>query len=184
MSCFSGKFIIFECYKAQETPKTRRCVRCLLITESPKTPGHFRYLIWVLSPNTRSTVLSATKSLHMGLYVHICTCACAAGSPTTATTAAREHYCTKLLLLAGRGVHKTHKTRSRALSAGHPHHVGLYAHICTSKCAAGCPTPHVWLWSHGVIWQDRQASLCSGSTLPNLPALPFRCLSSSCCAAL
>ena len=24
------------------------CVRCLLITESPKTPGHFRYLIWVL----------------------------------------------------------------------------------------------------------------------------------------
>ena len=25
-----------------------RCERCLLITESPKTPGHFRYLIWVL----------------------------------------------------------------------------------------------------------------------------------------
>jgi len=24
------------------------CERCLLITESPKTPGHFRYLIWVL----------------------------------------------------------------------------------------------------------------------------------------
>ena len=23
------------------------CERCLLITESPKTPGHFRYLIWV-----------------------------------------------------------------------------------------------------------------------------------------
>jgi len=22
--------------------------RCLLITESPKTPGHYRYLIWVL----------------------------------------------------------------------------------------------------------------------------------------
>jgi len=154
VSCFSGEFIIFEYYKAQETPKTR------------------------------STALSATKSLHIGLYVHICTCECAAGSPTTATTAAREHYCTKLLLLAGRGVHKTHKTRSRALSAGHPHHVGLYAHICTSKCAAGCPTPHVWLWSHGVLWQDRQASMCSGSTLPNLSAPPFRCLSSSCCAAL
>jgi len=25
-----------------------RCERCLLITESPKTPGHYRYLIWVL----------------------------------------------------------------------------------------------------------------------------------------
>jgi len=24
------------------------CERCLLITESPKTPGHYRYLIWVL----------------------------------------------------------------------------------------------------------------------------------------
>jgi len=23
------------------------CERCLLITESPKTPGHYRYLIWV-----------------------------------------------------------------------------------------------------------------------------------------
>ena len=24
------------------------CERCLLITESPKTPGRYRYLIWVL----------------------------------------------------------------------------------------------------------------------------------------
>ena len=24
------------------------CERCLLITESPKTPGHYRYLMWVL----------------------------------------------------------------------------------------------------------------------------------------
>ena len=24
------------------------CERCLLITESPKTPGHYRYLVWVL----------------------------------------------------------------------------------------------------------------------------------------
>ena len=28
--------------------KTRWCERCLLITEIPKTPGHYRYLIWVL----------------------------------------------------------------------------------------------------------------------------------------
>jgi len=79
VSCFSGEFIIFECYLTQETPKS-----C-------------------------STALSATKSLHMGLYVHICTCECATGSLTTTTTAAREHYCTELLLLAGRGAHKTHK---------------------------------------------------------------------------
>jgi len=25
------------------------CERCLLMTESPKTPGHYRYLLWVLS---------------------------------------------------------------------------------------------------------------------------------------
>jgi len=140
--------------------------------------------VFRVTPKTRSTALSATKSLHMGLYVRICTCECAAGSPTTATTAACEHYCTKLLLLAGRWAHKTHKPRSRALSAEQSHHVGLYTHICTSKCAAGCPTPHVWLWSHGVLWQDRQVSMCSGSTLPNLSAPPFRCLSSSCCATL
>ena len=35
-------------HPARITDKWRRCVRCLLITESPKTPGHFRYLIWVL----------------------------------------------------------------------------------------------------------------------------------------
>jgi len=97
------------------------------------------------------------------MFVHICTCECAAGSPTTATTAAREHFCPRLALLAGCGAHMTHKTRSRALSAGQSHHMGLYAHICTSKCAAGCPTPHVWLWSHGVLWQDRQASMCSAA---------------------
>jgi len=28
--------------------KTNWCERCLLITESPKTPGHYRYLMWVL----------------------------------------------------------------------------------------------------------------------------------------
>jgi len=34
------------------------CERCLLITESPKTPGHFRYLIWVLclSGNTQPII--------------------------------------------------------------------------------------------------------------------------------
>jgi len=31
------------------------------------------------------------------------------------------------------------KTRSRALSAAHSHRMGLCAHICTSKCAAGSP---------------------------------------------
>jgi len=100
----------FECYSAQETPKTR------------------------------STVLPAAQSLHMGLYAHICDSECAAGSPTKAATAAREHFGTELALLAGRGAHKTQKTRSRALFAGQPHHMGLYAHICTSKCAAGSPT--------------------------------------------
>jgi len=55
--------------------------------------------------------------------------------------AAGEHFGTEMALLAGCGAHKTQKTRSRALSAGQPHHMGLYAHICTSKCAAGSPTP-------------------------------------------
>jgi len=77
----------------------------------------------------------------MGLYAHICTCGCAAGSPTTAATAAREHFGTKLALLAGRGTHKTQKTCRRSLSAGQSHHLGLYAHVCTYKCAAGSPTP-------------------------------------------
>ena len=31
------------------------CERCLLITESPKTPGHYRYLIWVLCTNKISS---------------------------------------------------------------------------------------------------------------------------------
>ena len=37
-----------------------RCERCLLITESPKTPGHYRYLIWVLGyiPYTGLAVFS------------------------------------------------------------------------------------------------------------------------------
>ena len=37
---------------------------------------------------------------------------------------------------AGCGAHKTPKTHRRALSARQSHHVGLNAHICTSKCAA------------------------------------------------
>jgi len=32
----------------QPGSKATICERCLLITESPKTPGHYRYLIWVL----------------------------------------------------------------------------------------------------------------------------------------
>jgi len=31
------------------TARHLRCERCLLITESPKTPGHYRYLIWVIT---------------------------------------------------------------------------------------------------------------------------------------
>ena len=40
------------------------CERCLLITESPKTPGHFRYLIWVLCyiPYTGLAVFSCAIS--------------------------------------------------------------------------------------------------------------------------
>jgi len=110
VACFSGEFIIFECYWAQETPKTR------------------------------STALSAAQFHHMGLYAHTCTSKCAAGSPTTTAVAAHEHLGTELALLAGCGAHKTQKTRRRALSAGQSHHMGLYAHICTSKCDAGSPT--------------------------------------------
>ena len=90
--------------------------------------------------NSRSTALPAAQSLHMGLCAHICPSKCAAGSPTSAAAAAGEHLCTELALCAGCGAHKTPKTRSRALCAGQSHHKGLYAHICTSKCAAGSPT--------------------------------------------
>jgi len=39
------------------------CERCLLITESPKPPGHYRYLIWVLGyiPYTRLAVGTYSK---------------------------------------------------------------------------------------------------------------------------
>ena len=36
------------------------CERCLLITESPKTPGHYRYLIWVLD----------SRYTHTHIYTH------------------------------------------------------------------------------------------------------------------
>jgi len=88
---------------------------------------------------TRSRALSAGQYHPMGLYAHICTYKCAAGSPTSAAAAEREHLCTELALFAGCGAHKKPKTRSRALSAGQSHHVGLNAQICTSKCAAGPP---------------------------------------------
>ena len=44
---------------AGKTKKTW-CERCLLITESPNTPGHYRYLIWVLGyiPYTGLAVFS------------------------------------------------------------------------------------------------------------------------------
>jgi len=88
---------------------------------------------------TRSRALFTGQWHHMVLYAHICTSEYA-GSPTPATTAAGKHFCTELALFAGCGVHKTQKTRSRALSAEQSHHMVLYAHICTSKCAAGSPT--------------------------------------------
>ena len=46
----------------------------------------------------------------MGLYAHICTSKCAAGSPTPAAAAEREHFCTELALFAGCRAHKTPKT--------------------------------------------------------------------------
>ena len=39
------------------------CERCLLITASPKTPGHYRYLIWVLGQSAHS--LFQDGSLHI-----------------------------------------------------------------------------------------------------------------------
>ena len=44
------------------------CERCLLITESPKTPGHYRYLIWVLEnvyhhTNMYTQLLTDSQSL-------------------------------------------------------------------------------------------------------------------------
>jgi len=35
-------------YTRWEQASSELCERCLLITETPKTPGHYRYLIWVL----------------------------------------------------------------------------------------------------------------------------------------
>jgi len=75
----------------------------------------------------------------MGLYAPICNTEYAAGSPTTAAKAAREHFGTDLALLAGRRAHKTQKKRSRALSAGQSLHMGLSAHICTSKFCRWAP---------------------------------------------
>jgi len=111
---------------------------------------------------TRSRALSAGQCYHMGLYAHICTSKCASGSPTSAAAAEREHSCTELALFAGCGGHKTQKTCSRTLSAGQSHHMGLYAHMCTSKCAAGPPRSLTtrlapasaaarikWLWEQG-----------------------------------
>ena len=44
------------------------CERCLLITESPKTPGHYRYLIWVL--------VSITYTRLAVFSFAICSCSC------------------------------------------------------------------------------------------------------------
>jgi len=53
----------------------------------------------------------------------------------------RDNLSTELALLADCGAHKTQQIRSKAMSAGQSHHMGLYAYICTSKCAVGSPTP-------------------------------------------
>jgi len=65
----------------------------------------------------------------VGPYAHVYTSECAARSPATAATAAHEQFGTELALLAGRGAHKTQKTRSRAMSAGQSLHMSLYTHI-------------------------------------------------------
>ena len=57
-------------------------------------------------------------------------------SSQASTLALNWHF----LWVVGPTTHKTQKTRSRALSAGQSHHMGLYAHICTSKCAVGGAT--------------------------------------------
>jgi len=89
--------------------------------------------------NTQQGTICGTISSHEPLNSYL-TSKCAAGRPTPAAAAASEHFCTELALFAGCGAHKTPKTRSRALSAGQSHHMGLYAHFCTFKCAAGSPT--------------------------------------------
>jgi len=53
----------------------RQCERRLLITESPKTPGHYRYLIWVLGyiPYTGLVVFSFAIS-RVPVYTAISIC--------------------------------------------------------------------------------------------------------------
>jgi len=54
--------------------------------------GTFCGLWGAQDAKTRSRALSAEQSDHMGLYAHISTSKCAAGSPATAAAAAREYY--------------------------------------------------------------------------------------------
>ena len=44
------------------------CERCLLITESPKTPGHYRYLIWVF------VYIPYTGLAEFSLAIFSCSC--------------------------------------------------------------------------------------------------------------
>jgi len=48
--------------------------RCLLITESPKTPGHYRYLIWVLECMYVCIYLSMHVCMHVSMYVSMYVC--------------------------------------------------------------------------------------------------------------
>jgi len=142
---------------------------------------------------TRSRALSPGQYHPMGLYTHICTSKCAAGSPTPAAAEEREHFCTELALFAGCGAHKTPKTHRRALSARQSHHVGLNAHICTSRCAAGpprspatrlAPTSAIarikWRWEQGARSRAHRHGAqprldVSGSQMPtNVPRVPSR----------
>ena len=129
----------------------------------------------------------------MGLYAHICTSKYTAGSPTPSAAAAHEHYGTELALFVGCGAHKTQKTRSRALSAGQSHHVGLNTHIFTSKRAAGPPRSPAtrlapssaiarikWQWEQGARSRAHRHGAqprldVSGSQIPtNAPRVPSR----------
>ena len=67
------------------------------------------------TPKTRSAKLSAAQSLRVGLYAHICTFECAAGSPTPAAAAAHEHCGTELALFSVCGAHKTQKNTKHCL---------------------------------------------------------------------
>ena len=67
-SVYNGQLRCWRC-------NAHRCERCLLITESHKTPGHYRYLIWVLEcPLTLIFLFSQSFFLPLSLNPHSLTC--------------------------------------------------------------------------------------------------------------